>query len=130
MWSRVLASAQYVLPPLHPELVVLEDKLGQILVCGGQIEQASIAFKRAYDMSCILTGHVASKGNLLLKKLHEDTPRDVNQLKFFYDDGCQNQIEELKVEGKMHEAAELEKQRNRAVSSIGMELDEEEDEDL
>jgi hypothetical protein len=127
MWLRVLASAKYVLPDLHPELVVLEDKLGQILVCAGDIAQASSTFKRAYDMSCVLTGNVASNGNVLLKKLWEDTPQDVNQLKFFYNDGGQQQIEDLKVEGKMDEAAALEAQRDRAVSNTAMDVDEEDD---
>jgi hypothetical protein len=63
----------------------------------------------------------------LLKKLWEDTPQDVNQLKFFYNDGGQQQIEDLKVEGKMDEAAALEAQRDRAVSNTAMDVDEEDD---
>ena len=75
-------------------------------------------------MSCVLTGNVASNGNVLLKKLWEDTPKDVNQLKFFYNDGGQQQIEDLKIEGKMDEAAALEAQRDRAVSNTAMDVDE------
>jgi hypothetical protein len=128
MWERVLTCAKEVLPTIHPELVVLEDKLGQILVSGGNIKEASVAFKRAFDMSCILTGNVPSKGNLLLKKLYESTPIDVNQLKFFYDDNCQTYIEDLKIEGKIEAARAFEQLRDRAVSSTGMEMDDENDE--
>ena len=104
--------------------------MGQIFVCAGKIEEASESFTRAYQMSCILTGNVSSKGNILLKKLSENTPTNVDQLKFFYDEEIDGEIEHLKENGKYTEAKELEERRERAVSSSGTNMDIDDDDDL
>ena len=83
--------------------------------------------------SCFFQGSVPSHGNLLLKKLAEETPSDVETLKFFYDDECRGNIASMRVEGRIEEANAMEMTRQRVISSVGMEMvedDEEEDDDL
>ena len=80
MWSRVLAGARFVLPSIHPELVVLEDKMGQICVCAGKKEEASKAFQRAYAMSCILTGKKKESRKKAERKQNESRKKERNHI--------------------------------------------------
>ena len=43
-------------------------------------------------------------------------------LEFFYEDECRDEIASMRIEGRINEANEMERTRQRVISSVGMDL--------
>jgi hypothetical protein len=72
---------------------------------------------------------VPSKGNVLLKKLAEQTPSGVDELKLYYDDECQKGIDVYNMNGQHEEANALMQRRERVLSSSSAPMDIDDDDD-
>ena len=83
VWKRVIATAEQVLPTRHPEKVALYDALAQIFIASGDTEKASKAFFQAHRESVACAGS-ETPPTLLLKKLAENPPKSVEDLRKCY----------------------------------------------
>lgn len=56
IWYRVIRCAERVLPRWHNEKIIYYDILAQIKIKNGKIEEASGAYRDAYEISCMCSG--------------------------------------------------------------------------
>lgn len=82
-WVKINACLERVLPPFHHAKVVALDNLAQVRVKLGDKQQASADFRKACDISRVITGE-NSASTAQLQALADNTPSSVRELQAFY----------------------------------------------
>ena len=84
--QRCLSAMALALPRVHHELVIFNDRLGQVAVGAGERELARQAFARAWECSCAASG-AASPATRRVKGLAERVPADLAELRRRHQEG-------------------------------------------
>jgi len=83
IWRRVISLASSVLPPNHPELVLLHDKLAQVECMTGNRSAAVEAWSTAYELAC-KSSDVLTRRHI--KRLRDNPPGDLPTMRAIYDE--------------------------------------------
>ncbi|RLN57389.1 hypothetical protein BBJ28_00002699 [Nothophytophthora sp. Chile5] len=83
VWERIIAYMNVVVPAAHHEKTIYYDNLAQVQVVLGDLQAASQAYARAYELACLVSGTDCTPTRKL-QRLMEKPPQTAEELRQLY----------------------------------------------